>query len=760
QDLPFEKLVEELQPERDPARTPLFQVLAVLQNAPPARAVLQRLTLRSPELDPGVAKFDLMLDLTEMEERGGGLHGAFEYNTDLFDRGTIERLAGRFERALEAFATAPDRRLSELELLPENELLQAVGESARGPELAAPPTVLGLLAAQCERTPEAPAVVGLHGETLSYRELRGQALRLAGHLRRRGIGRGDRVAFSLDRGLELPVALLGILEAGAAYVPLDPAWPAERLRWMLEDAGAAVVLEEKDVKVAKDPDITSREGASLLTLPSLPSLSSFSSSSSSLSPDDLAYVIYTSGSTGRPKGIAMRHGALAQLIIWQVAAAPGAWRTLQYTSPSFDVSFQEMAATWAAGGTLVLISEEARRDALALLARLREEKIERLFLPFVALQQLAEAARGAELPVHLREVITAGEQLRVTPAVASFFARLRGARLSNQYGPAETHVTTSWVLGGDPAAWPALPPIGRPVAGALAVVVDLDGRPAPPGAPGELLLGGALLARGYLDQPRATAERFVPDPFSDVPGARLYRTGDRVRRRSDGALEYLGRLDTQVKIRGVRVEPGEVEAVLAGHPQVRECAVVVEDGPAGPALAACVVAPGVAGSAVLRAWLAGRLPAVLVPTGWVLLDALPLTANGKVDRQALRGRAPREVSSREATPPRTELERAIGAVWAEVLGVARVGVDDSFFDLGGHSLLLPRVQRGLRERLGREVPLLALFAHPTVAALAVWWESRDAPEAPGAEEDSRERMRRGRQGLDQQRRRLAQRRPV
>ncbi len=715
--------MEELQPERDPARTPLFQVLAVLQNAPPARAVLQRLTLRSPELDPGVAKFDLMLDLTEMEERGGGLHGAFEYNTDLFDRGTIERLAGRFERALEAFATAPDRRLSELELLPENELLQAVGESARGPELAAPPTVLGLLAAQCERTPEAPAVVGLHGETLSYRELRGQALRLAGHLRRRGIGRGDRVAFSLDRGLELPVALLGILEAGAAYVPLDPAWPAERLRWMLEDAGAAVVLEEKDVKVAKDPDITSREGASLLTLPSLPSLSSFSSSSSSLSPDDLAYVIYTSGSTGRPKGIAMRHGALAQLIIWQVAAAPGAWRTLQYTSPSFDVSFQEMAATWAAGGTLVLISEEARRDALALLARLREEKIERLFLPFVALQQLAEAARGAELPVHLREVITAGEQLRVTPAVASFFARLRGARLSNQYGPAETHVTTSWVLGGDPAAWPALPPIGRPVAGALAVVVDLDGRPAPPGAPGELLLGGALLARGYLDQPRATAERFVPDPFSDVPGARLYRTGDRVRRRSDGALEYLGRLDTQVKIRGVRVEPGEVEAVLAAHPAVAAAAVVArEERPGDRRLVAWVVpAEGADIDArALRAWLAGRLPDALVPSRIASLATFPLTPSGKVDRRALARRAPEEPAEAAAgyVAPRTATEETLARLWAEVLGVERVGATDHFFDLGGHSLLGTQVVARVRDALGIELPLRALFEAPVLEDLA------------------------------------------
>jgi amino acid adenylation domain-containing protein len=725
QDLPFEKLVEELQPERDLSRSPLFQVLAVLQNAPPGKAELSRLELRRPELDPGIAKLDLMLDLTELE---GGLRGAFEYNTDLFEPATIDRLAERFGRLLEVVSAEPDRRLSEMALLPEAELrlltmfslcspLPLAGEGP-GVRASTPPLVLDLLEEQAERTPDAPAVVGIGGEILTYRELHAQANRLARHLLGLGISRGARVALTLDRSAELVISLLAILKAGAAYVPLDPSWPAERLAFLLEDSGAVQVQDLDRLDLSAESPLP----------PRVP-----------LTPDDLAYVLYTSGSTGRPKGIAMRHGALAWLIGQQLASTPPAermgstWRTLQYTSPGFDVSFQEIVSTWAAGGTLVLISEEARRDPAALLARLRAERVGRLFLPFVALQQLAEAARGAALPESLREVITAGEQLRVTPAVAELFARLPGARLHNHYGPAETHVVTTFTLDGDPAAWPALPPIGRPVAGAHLTVADLDGRLAPVGSPGELRVGGALLARGYLDRPELTAERFVPDPFSIEPGARLYRTGDRVRWRPDGALEFLGRLDSQVKIRGYRVEPGEIEAVLATHSGVAAAAVVARDEGLGDRrLVAWVVPAGGAeiDGRALRGFLAGTLPDYLVPSAILSIDSLPLTPSGKVDRRALARRAPLlDEAAAGFVAPRTPTEEALAKIWTEVLGVPRAGATDHFFDLGGHSILATRVVARVQDAFGVELPLRVLFEAPVLADLAARIEREEGSRA-------------------------------
>jgi amino acid adenylation domain-containing protein len=455
--------------------------------------------------------------------------------------------------------------------------------------------------------------------------------------------------------------------------------------------------------------------------------------------DDLAYILYTSGSTGRPKGVAMRHGALAALIRWQIAIntpgnRSGTGRTLQATSPSFDVSFQEIVSTWAAGGCLVLISEEERRDPAALLARLRAERIERLFLPFVGLQQLAEAARGtalATLPGTLREVVTAGEQLRITPAVAELFARLPGARLHNHYGPSETHVVTSFTLEGDPASWPALPPIGRPIAGARAHVADLDGRPAAVGAPGELLLGGDLLARGYLDRPELTAERFVPDPFAtepaQEPGARLYRTGDLARWRPDGELEFLGRIDAQVKIRGHRVEPGEIEAMLEAHPALAAAAVVVQEQRPGDLsghkrLVAWVVpADGKATEEIdpreLRRHLAERLPDPMVPSVIVSAPSLPLTPSGKVDRRALARQDPGHPGAVDAgfVAPRTSTEEILASIWAEVLGVERVGADSNFFELGGHSLLATQVVSRVRDACGVELPLRVVFEAPTLA---------------------------------------------
>ncbi|HEY6323059.1 MAG TPA: non-ribosomal peptide synthetase, partial [Thermoanaerobaculia bacterium] len=436
--------------------------------------------------------------------------------------------------------------------------------------------------------------------------------------------------------------------------------------------------------------------------------------------ENLAYVVYTSGSTGQPKGIAMRHAALANLIAWQIAeprlAAGG--RRLGFAALGFDASFREIFSALCSGGELLLVSQELRRDLAALSRRVVERGVEQLLLPAVVLERFAEElrARGPGAG-SLREVLTAGEQLRPTAALRELFAGRPDRRLHHQYGPSETHMVTSYSLSGPPAGWPALPPIGRPIANVSVHLLDRAGSPVPIGVAGELHVGGAPLARGYSGRPDLTAAAFVPDPFGAAPGGRLYRTGDLARRLPDGNLEFLGRLDHQVKVRGVRIEPGEVEAVLLLHPSVAQAAVLGRaDGGAARRLVAYVVRSGedqpTAGE--LRAFLQGRLPEPMVPADWVFLAALPLSRNGKIDRRALPAPEP---AAAAATAPRTAAEQVVAAAWQEVLGVGRVGVEDSFFELGGHSLPAVQVLARLRDVFLVEVPLRSLFATPTVAGL-------------------------------------------
>ncbi|HEX6908775.1 MAG TPA: amino acid adenylation domain-containing protein, partial [Longimicrobium sp.] len=504
----------------------------------------------------------------------------------------------------------------------------------------------------------------------------------------------------------------------AAYVPVDPAYPAERIAYMLADSAAPVLVTQRSVARALP-----RTGAAVVRLDAdAEAIARVSAEpfESGARPDSLAYVIYTSGSTGRPKGVAMPHRPLVNLLAWQQRQwrHPAASATLQFTTLSFDVSFQEIFSCWTSGGRLVLVGEDERRDLGAVLQRLDAEGIERLFLPYVALQHLAELAEERGIaPRALREVQTAGEPLRVTPAIRRFFAAT-GATLANQYGPTETHVATAQVLDGAPDGWPLLPGIGGPVANARCYVLDAAGEPSPIGVPGELYLAGACLARGYLGRPVLTAERFVADPF--VPGARMYRTGDRARWQADGRLEFLGRADDQVKVRGFRIEPGEVEAALEAHEAVREAVVVArEDAPGGRRLVGYVVpAPGAsAHAAALRAHLQARLPEHMVPDALVVLDAFPLTPSGKVARRALPAPdAPAENAAHVA--PRTPSEELLAGIFADVLNVGKVGARDDFFALGGHSLLATRVVSRVREAFGVELPLRDLFDASTVEALA------------------------------------------
>ncbi|HJX27390.1 MAG TPA: amino acid adenylation domain-containing protein, partial [Thermoanaerobaculia bacterium] len=443
-------------------------------------------------------------------------------------------------------------------------------------------------------------------------------------------------------------------------------------------------------------------------------------------PDQLVYVIYTSGSTGRPKGVAMHRAAVANLLAWQEETIAGPARVLQLSSLSFDVSFQEIFSTWRSGGTLVLIDEETRRDPRALLAVIDRERVERVFFPFIALRQLAEAAAdGAGSGASLRDLVTAGEQLQITGAVAEWLAKLPGCRLHNHYGPTETHVVTAWTAAGDPLRWPLLPPVGRPIAGARCDLLDRRGNPVALGTPGEVFLGGVAVARGYLGGPDLTAEKFVPDPFSGTPGARLYRTGDLARRRSDGEIDFLGRIDHQVKVRGYRIEPGEIEAALARHPAVRQAVVLVRESAGEKRLVACVApedgmgeaGPELAGE--LRAFLARQLPEPLVPADFVLAETFPLTPSGKVDRRALGRLAAQTVTAAaEYVAPRTPTEAVLASLWADLLGRQPVGIHDHFFALGGHSLMGVRLVSRVRHTLGIELPLRVLFEAPTIAALA------------------------------------------
>jgi len=714
QDVPFERLVAELQPERSLSHSPLFQVLFSVTDAGDAGANLPGVSTESVESVISTTQFDLHLAFSEGP---GGFLAVMRYSTDLFERRTIARMLGHLEQVLEEVVEDAELRLSRLRVMGAAERRRVL-EEWNGTAADYPTDLCSheLFEAQVERTPDAVAAV--YGETaVSYGALNTRANRLAHTLREHGVGPDARVAICVERGLEMLVGLLAILKAGGAYVPLDPAYPADRLRFMLEDSAPQVLLTH-----GVSSELFAGSPVPVIDLaaeaPSWADRPSSNPSRAGLTPDHLCYVIYTSGSTGRPKGVAMPHRPLVNLIAWQEPerGRSRAAVTLQFTTISFDVSFQEIFTTLATGGRLVVASEDARHDPSAVLDLVEQGVVERLSLPFSMLQLVAEEAveRGSASS-SLREVQTAGEALRITDPIRQWFGAL-GVPLHNHYGPSETHVATSFSLQGDADSWPLLPSIGGPVANTQVYVLDAHLSPLPEGVPGELYLAGVCVARGYLDRPDSTAERFVADPFASEAGARMYRTGDRVRWLTDGTLDFLGRVDHQVKIRGFRIEPGEIEAVLRRHPAVAECTVLVrEDVPGDKRLVAYVV--GEVETESLRDHLRGSLPDYMVPGAFVRLDALPLTPNGKLDRKSLP--APEyEADAEQYVAPRTPTEEVVAGIWAEVLRLERVGVHDNFFKLGGHSLLATRVVSRIRDVLGSRVTVRAVFEAPTVEGLA------------------------------------------
>ena len=715
QDLPFEKLVEELQPERDLRQTPIFQVALAYQNFPSHKLELSGLTLQSETTETGNAKFDLML---YMWQRADGLRAVLEYNLDLFDAGTIIRMLGHFTTLLESIALNPNQRLSELRLLSQEEEHQQLAEwNATASDFPDDRPIHRLFEEQAARTPHAIALeVG--DQRITYSELDKRANQLAHYLRARGVGPEVRVGVCLDRSPHLIVALLGVLKAGGAYVPLDPAYPQGRIQLLVKDAHMAVLVTDDSLQAVHGES----ESVAMVRLDrELAAIARESDQQvrSGVTPANLAYVIYTSGSTGTPKGVAITHRNSAAFLTWAKHATPEAAgaRMLATTSISFDLSVYEIFGTLSWGGTVVLVG-----SALDLPDRPELRASGAATLLNTVPSAAAALVRMGAVPKGLVQMNLAGEALSRT-LVEELYAGGVGA-VFNLYGPTETttYSTAAHLASGELG----LPGIGRPITNTRAYVLDRELQPVPIGIPGELYLGGAGVARGYLGRPAFTAERFVPDPFGPLTGAsageRLYRTGDRVRWRPEGTLEFLGRLDQQLKLRGFRIEPGEIESVLERHPSVGTAVVMArEDTPGDIRLVAYVVANGASGAdpAHLRDFLEQRVPEYMVPSAIVVLDSLPLMPNGKLDRGALP--VPESAYPEEGqgyVAPRTPVEEMLAAIWATVLRLERVGIEDNFFALGGHSLLATQVVSRIRTVIGVELPLSALFEDPTVAQLA------------------------------------------
>jgi amino acid adenylation domain-containing protein/non-ribosomal peptide synthase protein (TIGR01720 family) len=701
-----------------PAGTPLFESLVVFENYPMDRALSAAF-----DGDVRASLFGLheqtSYPLTLMFHPGASLTVRAGHDRSRLDTPTVERLLEQLERLLARFADAPDRPLRELSLLDEEErrtVLLRWNATAR--EYDRDRCAHEAFEARAAAEPDARAIE--QGDaSLTYRELDEESSRLARTLVDLGVRADMPVGVCMGRSIRQVVSLLAVLKAGGAYLPLDPGYPVSRLAMMVKDADCPVVLSGAEVgqrlggpgrrllDVDRDwGEVQKRRAGSL---------------GRRARADNVSYLIYTSGSTGRPKGVALPHRTLVNLIDWQLR--DGWWmkpRVLSFAPVSFDVSLQEALSTLGSGGTLVIAEEEDRRDMRRLLSLLEQRRVERLFLPFVALDALTRTAEElGQMPSRLREVVTAGEQLQSTAAVRRFFERSAGTELVNQYGPSETHVVTACRLGGAPASWEALPPIGSAIQNTRAYVLDRELSPVPIGVPGELYLAGDNLARGYHRQPGLTAERFVPCPFGGA-GERMYRTGDLARWRANGGLEFLGRADEQVKVRGFRIELGEVEVALSELASVEAAAVAVRRLGGTAQLVAYVVTRE--GTAVtdreLAAEVGRTLPGYMVPDLFVRLPALPRTPSGKINRRALPVPDRDAIGAPPYEPPVTAIEHLVARIWADVLGVDRVGRRDGFFDLGGHSLLAMRAAARLRQELGVEVPLRDLFETPTLEVVA------------------------------------------
>ena len=707
QELPFEQIVAALQVEHDTSRSPLVQVLFQLIEMPVSTLEgLSGLVAENVNDRAEGARFDLEVFVRRAE--GGGLKGDILYSADLFRPDRIERMAIHLRTLLVSLLDEPDRDIDSLNVLPAQEL-SVIERWECGPESIVPGFgVHQLFEQQVRRTPGAAALF-FEGRELSYAELNTRANRLAHQLIRLGVGGDDVVAVCMDRSFELIVAVLAVLKVGGAYLPLDPGWPQARRTDVCSDAGATIVIDQNLCRWAAVEESEPTDSPVV-----------------QCNPSSLAYVLYTSGSTGTPKGVAVPHRTLTNLIAWQAGDSrlgkPS--RTLQFAAAVFDVSLQEVFTTLTAGGCLVLVDEETRRDPRLLWRIIVDQRVERVFLPYVALEQLALAANASGVldTASLRDIVSAGENLSLTEPIREFVGALLGCRLHNHYGPTESHVVTSHTLDDVPRCWPVEASIGTPIMNTTVRILDPSGLRCPIGVPGELHIGGVGLARGYLKNPELTAQKFIAGSRAE---ARLYRSGDLASWNIDGTIKFHGRVDQQIKLRGFRIEPAEIEAALLEHPAVTQVAVVLHsDDPLNCRLVAYWV-PGVpAGEDELRALLLDRLPDYMVPSAFVDLVTLPLNANGKLDRRAL----PAGLlvgNQRNHIDPGSGIEHRLHAIWTEVLGHGGFGTTDNFFLMGGHSLSAVRLCAALEREFDISAPVSMVFARPTIRDLSMWLQQWD-----------------------------------
>jgi amino acid adenylation domain-containing protein len=738
QDVPFEKLVEELNPERKGNRTPLFQAMFAFQNSQTLEIAIDGLTLRPLKIPDAKAKFDLTL---EAEEEADGLRLCFEYNSQLFRPETIRRMLGHFQNLLEAIVANPAQRVTDLSLLTDSERYQILNEW-NGNRLAFPEDtcIHALFEAQVERTPDAIAVE-LQGGQLTYRELNARANQLAHFLRKKGVGPDTLVGICVQRSLQMLVGMLGVLKAGGAYLPLDPTYPADRLAFMIEDAGLSVVVTQQGLT----GDIPAGR-ATLLCLDTdwaIIAKESDENPAANVGPSNLAYVIYTSGSTGNPKGVMIEHRSLVNFTVTAAAAYKigPADRVLQFASLSFDLSVEEIYPALTHGATIVLRTDEMISSARDFMHYCKEWRTTILDLPTAYWHELADALNKVDLklPEAVRLVIIGGEKAALDRVVAWHKQVGERVRLVNTYGPTETTVAVTMcdLRPQDESIRLNTVPIGRPLANATAYLLDASLMPVPIGAPGELHIGGPGVARGYVNRPELTAEKFITDPFSDEQDARLYKTGDLARYSPDGNIEFLGRIDNQIKIRGFRVELEEIEQALRSRTGVADCAVVMhEDSDGDKRLYAYVVRRVRAELTIseLRGYLKTKLPSYMVPTSFELIDALPLSPSGKINRRALPApRFTRTEADESFVAPRTPIERLLAVEWCDVLKLERIGIHDNFFEMGGHSLLAAKVVSRVRGSLEVEFGMVDLFQAPTIAGLAALLFPRGAQHEPDEE---------------------------
>ena len=714
QDLPFEKLVEHLKPHRDVSRTPIFQVLLNYENIPSNAVSIQNLCVQEFEFDDGIAQFDLSM---EIQNKGNGLSGNLTYNTDLFDAETIKRIIKHYQNILENMVSKPDQPISTLSLLTPEEkhriLVQWNDTKNQYPDETC---IHYQFEAQARQTPDSIAVV-FQDQCLTYKELDRRTNQLARYLRKKNVGVKTTVTICMQRSLEMVIGLLGILKAGGAYVPIDPSYPEERIYFMINDTQSPVLLTQERLR-----PFLSDGNTKIICLDSEwneISRESGESVSKNCGPENLAYVIYTSGSTGIPKGVMISHRSICNHMYWiqSLLKLIPSDRILQLTPFSFDASVWQFYVPLQVGAQLIMARPNAYFDGQEIIRQILDHQITTIHFMPSNLRVLLET-KGIIQCKSLKHVICGGETLSIQ-LQELVFSKL-STKLYNLYGPTEATIdSTSWICkqGQDDQKVP----IGRPINNTQIYILSLQKQPVPIGVQGEIYIGGVGLARGYLNQPELTSEKFVTNPFDEKPDSLMYRTGDLGRYRPDGNIEFLGRMDHQIKWLGYRIELGEIETLLAKHPSIHECAVILKKSPDGHKrlsayfIPTCELSPS---KESLRVHLRHKFPDYMVPSSFIPIETMPLNPNGKIDRQSLATIENMDQNIQDQhEPPRNPVEEIVIHIWIETLGLSKLGVHDNFFDCGGHSLIAAHVISRIRDVFKVELPIKSIFEKPTVSGL-------------------------------------------